>query len=112
MLEKIDLHKIILEDEEESINSNSRKIKKELLKELTIEGYDTLCDLYNDLVDYIEKHRDLLLSSCVGLKNAQQEIKNEYNTLLDYNQKNFDHLLRLLADRQKRINKKENKNEY
>ena len=112
MLEKIDLNKIIIEDEEESISSNSRKIKKELLKELTIEGYDNLCDLYNDLVDYIEKHRDLLLSSCVGLKNAQQEIKQEYNTLLDYNQKNFEKQLKQIADTQKRINKKENKNKY
>lgn len=111
MLEKVDLDKVI-NDPSFGEEEDTRKVKRDIMKSLTIQGYDELIDMYQDLTYYIEKHRDLLLSGCVGLTNAQQEIKNEYNTLLDYNQKNFDHLLRLLADRQKRINEKENKNEY
>ena len=77
------------------------------MKALTIQGYDELVDMYNDLTSYIEKHRDLLLSGCVGLTNAQQEIKKEYETLLQFNQKSFEHLEKLLTERQDLINKKE-----
>ena len=73
----------------------------------TIEGYDELVDMYGDLIYYIEKHRDLLLQGCNGLTNAQQEIKKEYETLLQFNQKSFEHLEKLLTERQKLISKKE-----
>lgn len=106
MLEKIDLEKII-NDPNYGEEEYTRKVnKRTIMKALTIQGYDELVDMYNDLTYYIEKHRDLLLSGCVGLTNAQQEIKKEYETLLDFNQKSFEHLEKLLTERQKLINKK------
>ena len=66
-----------------------------------------LVDMYGDLIYYIEKHRDFLLSGCVGLTNAQQEIKKEYETLLELNRKSFEHLEKLLTQRQNLINNKE-----
>ena len=107
MLEKIDLEKII-NDPSYGEEEDTRKVnKRNIMKALTIQGYDELVDMYNDLTYYIEKHRDLLLSGCVGLTNAQQEIKKEYETLLQFNQKSFEHLEKLLTERQKLINKKE-----
>ena len=109
MLEKIDLEKIINDPSygEEETSVNSIKVKRDIVKSLTIQGYDELVDMYNDLTYYIEKHRDLLLSGCVGLTNAQQEIKKEYETLLQFNQKSFEHLEKLLTERQDLINNKE-----
>lgn len=108
MLEKIDLEKIINDPSygEEETSVNSIKVKRDIVKSLTIQGYDELVDMYGDLTYYIEKHRDLLLSGCVGLTNAQQEIKKEYETLLQFNQKSFEHLEKLLTERQDLINNK------
>ncbi len=110
MLEKIDLEEIINDPsygEEEETSINSIKVKRDIMKSLTIQGYDELVDMYGDLIYYIEKQRDFLLSGCVGLTNAQQEIKKEYETLLQFNQKSFEHLEKLLIERQKLISKKE-----
>lgn len=106
MLEKIDLDKII-NDPSYGEEEDTRKVKRDIMKSLTIQGYDELVDMYGDLTYYIEKHRDLLLSGCVGLTNAQQEIKKEYETLLQFNQKSFEHLEKLLTERQNLINNKE-----
>ena len=107
MLEKVDLEKVI-NDPSYGEEEYTRKVnKRDIMKSLTIQGYDELIDMYNDLTYYIEKHRDLLLSGCVGLVNAQQEIKKEYETLLDFNQKSFKHLEKLLTERQNLISKKE-----
>lgn len=106
MLEKVDLEKII-NDPSYGEEEEPKRFSRDIMKSLTIQGYDELVDMYGDLIYYIEKHRDLLLSGCVGLTNAQQEIKKEYNILLDYNQKSFEHLEKLLTERQNLINKKE-----
>ena len=106
MLEKIDLEKII-NDPSYGEEEDTRKVKGDIMKSLTIQGYDELVDMYQHLTYYIEKHRDLLLSGCVGLTNAQQEIKKEYEILLQFNQKSFEHLEKLLIERQKLISKKE-----
>ena len=106
MLEKIDLEKII-NDPSYGEEEDTRKVKGDIMKSLTIQGYDELIDMYGHLIYYIEKHRDLLLSGCVGLTNAQQEIKKEYETLLELNRKSFKHLEKLLIERQNLINNKE-----
>ena len=106
MLEKIDLEKII-NDPSYGEEEEPKRFSRDIMKSLTIQGYDELVDMYNDLDYYIERHRDLLLSGCVGLTNAQQEIKKEYETLLQFNQKSFEHLEKLLTERQNLINKKE-----
>lgn len=107
MLEKIDLEKII-NDPSYGEKETKKILKKgDIMKSLTIQGYDELIDMYQHLTYYIEKQRDLLLSGCVGLQNARQEIKKEYETLLDFNQKSFEHLEKLLTERQKLISKKE-----
>lgn len=105
MLEKIDLEKII--NDPSYGEEDTKRFKGDIMKSLTIQGYDELIDMYQHLTYYIEKQRDLLLSGCVGLQNAQQEIKKEYETLLDFNQKSFEHLEKLLTERQNLINKKE-----
>ena len=105
MLEKIDLEKIINDPSYGEVE-DKRKVKRDIMKSLTIQGYDELIDMYQDLTYYIEKHRDFLLQGCVGLTNAQQEIKKEYETLLQFNQKSFEHLEKLLTERQELINKK------
>lgn len=105
MLEKIDLEKII--NDPSYGEKETKTFLRNIMKSLTIQGYDELVDMYGDLIYYIKKHRDLLLSGCVGLPNAQQEIKKEYETLLDFNQKSFEHLEKLLTERQNLINKKE-----
>ena len=104
MLEKIDLEKII---NDPSYGEEAKRFKRDIMKSLTIQGYDELVDMYGDLIYYIEKHRDFLLEGCIGLTNAQQEIKKEYETLLQFNQKSFEHLEKLLTERQNLINKKE-----
>ena len=106
MLEKIDLDKII-NDPSYGEEEDKKRFSRDIMKSLTIQGYDELVDMYGDLIYYIEKHRDLLLSGCNGLTNAQQEIKKEYETLLDFNQKSFEHLEKLLIERQNLINSKE-----
>ena len=106
MLEKIDLEKII-NDPSYGEEEDTRKVKGDIMKSLTIQGYDELVDMYGDLIYYIEKHRDLLLEGCNGLTNAQQEIKKEYETLLELNRKSFKHLEKLLIERQNLINNKE-----
>lgn len=106
MLEKIDLEKII-NDPSYGEEEEPKRFSRDIMKSLTIQGYDELVDMYGDLTYYIEKHRDLLLSGCVGLTNAQQEIKKEYETLLQFNQKSFEHLEKLLTERQDLISKKE-----
>lgn len=106
MLEKIDLEKII-NDPSYGEEEEPKRFSRDIMKSLTIQGYDELVDMYGDLTYYIEKHRDLLLSGCVGLTNAQQEIKKEYERLLQFNQKSFEHLEKLLTERQKLISKKE-----
>ena len=105
MLEKIDLEKII--NDPSYGEEEPKRFSRDIMKSLTIQGYDELVDMYGDLIYYIEKQRDLLLSGCVGLQNARQEIKKEYETLLDFNQKSFEHLEKLLTERQKLISKKE-----
>lgn len=105
MLEKIDLEKII--NDPSYGEEEPKRFSRDIMKSLTIQGYDELIDMYQDLTYYIEKHRDLLLSGCIGLTNAQQEIKKEYETLLQFNQKSFEHLEKLLTERQKLISKKE-----
>lgn len=105
MLEKIDLEKII--NDPSYGEEEPKRFSRDIVKSLTIQGYDELVDMYGDLTYYIEKHRDLLLSGCVGLTNAQQEIKKEYETLLQFNQKSFEHLEKLLTERQNLINNKE-----
>lgn len=105
MLEKIDLEKII--NDPSYGEEEPKRFSRDIMKSLTIQGYDELVDMYGDLTYYIEKHRDLLLSGCNGLTNAQQEIKKEYETLLQFNQKSFEHLEKLLTERQNLINKKE-----
>lgn len=105
MLEKIDLEKII--NDPSYGEEEPKRFSRDIMKSLTIQGYDELVDMYGDLIYYIEKHRDLLLSGCHGLTNAQQEIKKEYETLLQFNQKSFEHLEKLLTERQNLINKKE-----
>lgn len=104
MLEKIDLEKII--NDPSYGEEEPKRFSRDIMKSLTIQGYDELVDMYGDLTYYIEKHRDLLLSGCVGLTNAQQEIKKEYETLLQFNQKSFEHLEKLLTERQNLINNK------
>ena len=106
MLEKIDLEKII-NDPSFGEEEEPKRFSRDIMKSLTIQGYDELVDMYGDLIYYIEHHRDLLLQGCNGLTNAQQEIKKEYETLLDFNQKSFEHLEKLLTERQRLINKKE-----
>lgn len=105
MLEKIDLEKII--NDPSYGEEEPKRFSRDIMKSLTIQGYDELVDMYGDLTYYIEKHRDFLLSGCIGLTNAQQEIKKEYETLLQFNQKSFEHLEKLLTERQNLINKKE-----
>ena len=105
MLEKIDLEKII--NDPSYGEEETKRFSRDIMKSLTIQGYDELVDMYNDLTYYIEKHRDFLLEGCNGLTNAQQEIKKEYETLLQFNQKSFEHLEKLLTERQNLINKKE-----
>ena len=109
MLEKIDLEKIINDPSygEEETSTNSIKVKRDIMKSLTIQGYDELVDMYGDLTYYIEKKRDFLLEGCIGLTNAQQEIKRQYKLELKFNEKSFEHLVMLLTERQKLINKKE-----
>ena len=106
MLEKIDLEKII-NDPSYGEEEEPKRFSRDIMKSLTIQGYDELVDMYGHLIYYIEKQRDFLLSGCVGLVNAQQEIKKEYETLLQFNQKSFEHLEKLLTERQDLINKKE-----
>ena len=106
MLEKVDLEKVI-NDPSYGEEEEPKRFSRDIMKSLTIQGYDELVDMYGDLIYYIEKHRDLLLSGCNGLTNAQQEIKKEYETLLNFNQKSFEHLEKLLTERQNLINKKE-----
>lgn len=106
MLEKIDLEKII-NDPSYGEEEEPKRFSRDIMKSLTIQGYDELVDMYGDLTYYIEKHRDLLLSGCVGLTNAQQEIKKEYERLLQFNQKSFEHLEKLLTERQDLISRKE-----
>ena len=106
MLEKIDLEKII-NDPSYGEEEEPKRFSRDIMKSLTIQGYDELVDMYGDLTYYIEKKRDFLLEGCNGLTNAQQEIKKEYNILLDYNQKSFEHLEKLLIERQNLISKKE-----
>lgn len=109
MLEKIDLEKIIKDPSygEEETSTNSIKVKRDIMKSLTIQGYDELVDMYGDLTYYIEKKRDFLLEGCIGLTNAQQEIKRQYKLELKFNEKSFEHLVMLLTERQDLINKKE-----
>lgn len=106
MLEKIDLEKII-NDPSYGEEEDTTKVKKDNMKSLTIQGYDELVEMYCDLDYYIERQKDLLIDGCVGLPNVQQEIKKEYETLLNFNQKSFEHLEKLLTERQNLINKKE-----
>ena len=106
MLEKIDLEKII-NDPSYGEEEEPKRFSRDIMKSLTIQGYDELVDMYGDLTYYIEKKRDFLLEGCNGLTNAQQEIKKEYETLLQFNQKSFEHLEKLLIERQNLISKKE-----
>lgn len=106
MLEKIDLEKII-NDPSYGEKEDTKRFSRDIMKSLTIQGYDELVDMYNDLDYYIERQKDLLLEGCVGLPNVQQEIKKQYELALQINQKSFEHLEKLLTERQNLINKKE-----
>ena len=105
MLEKIDLEKII-NDPSYGEEEEPKRFSRDIMKSLTIQGYDELVDMYNDLDYYIERQKDFLLEGCVGLPNVQQEIKKQYELTLQLNQKSFEHLEKLLTERQKLINKK------
>ena len=106
MLEKIDLEKII-NDPSYGEEEEPKRFPRDIIKSSTIQGYDELVDMYNDLDYYIERHIDFLLEGCVGLPNVQQEIKKQYELALQINQKSFEHLEKLLIERQKLINNKE-----
>ena len=105
MLEKIDLEKII--NDPSYGEEEPKRFSRDNMKSLTIQGYDELVDMYNDLDYYIERQKDFLLEGCVGLPNVQQEIKRQYELSLKYNEKSFKHLEMLLTERQNLINKKE-----
>ena len=105
MLEKIDLEKII--NDPSYGEEEAKRFSRDIMKSLTIQGYDELVDMYNDLDYYIERQKDLLLEGCVGLPNVQQEIKKQYELALQFNQKSFEHLEKLLTERQNLINNKE-----
>lgn len=105
MLEKIDLEKII--NDPSYGEEETTKVKRDNMKSLTIQGYDELVNMCSDLDYYIERQKDLLLDGCVGLPNAQQEIKRQYELALKINQKSFEHLEKLLTERQNLINNKE-----
>lgn len=105
MLEKIDLEKII-NDPSFGEEEDTKRFPRDIMKALTIQGYDELVDMYGDLIYYIEKYRALLLSGCVGLTNARQEINKKYETLIEFNRKSFKHLEKLLIERQNLINNK------
>ena len=105
MLEKIDLEKII-NDPSFGEEEEPKRFSRDNMKSLTIQGYDELIDMYNDLDYYIERNKDFLLEGCVGLPNVQQEIKRQYELELKYNEKSFEHLVMLLTERQDLINKK------
>ena len=105
MLEKIDLEKII--NDPSYGEEEPKRFSRDIMKSLTIQGYDELFDMYIDLDYYIERQKDLLLEGCVGLPNVQQEIKKQYELALQINQKSFEHLEKLLTERQNLINKKE-----
>ena len=96
MLQKIDLDKII--NDQDGEEKDTKKVIPEYHKDLNVAGYHTLVCLYNDLTDYIEKYRDLLLKGCKGLINAQEEarqkaqeaaetLKEENNSIDEYIQK-------------------------
>ena len=106
MLEKIDLEKII-NDPSYGEEEEPKRFSRDIMKSLTIQGYDELVDMYNDLDYYIERQKDFLLEGCVGLPNVQQEIKRQYELSLKYNEKSFEHLEKLLIERQNLINDKE-----
>ena len=106
MLEKIDLEKII-NDPSYGEEEDTKRFSRDIMKSSTIQGYDELIDMYNDLDYYIERQKDFLLEGCVGLPNVQQEIKKEYELALQINQKSFEHLEKLLIERQNLINNKE-----
>lgn len=105
MLEKIDLEKII--NDPSYGEEEPKRFSRDIMKSLTIQGYDELVDMYGDLIYYIEKQKDLLLEGCVGLPNVQQEIKRQYELELKFSEKSFEHLVMLLTERQNLINKKE-----
>lgn len=106
MLEKIDLEKII-NDPSYGEEEEPKRFSRDNMKSLTIQGYDELVDMYNDLDYYIERQKDFLLEGCVGLPNVQREIKRQYELSLKFNEKSFEHLEKLLTERQNLINKKE-----
>ena len=106
MLEKIDLEKII-NDPSYGEEEDKKRFSRDIMKSLTIQGYDELVDMYGDLIYYIERQKDFLLEGCVGLPNVQQEIKRQYELELKFNEKSFEHLVMLLTERQNLINNKE-----
>ena len=106
MLEKIDLEKII-NDPSYGEEEDKKRFSRDIMKSLTIQGYDELVEMYGDLIYYIEKQKDFLLEGCVGLPNVQQEIKRQYELELKFNEKSFKHLEKLLIERQNLINNKE-----
>ena len=106
MLEKIDLEKII-NDPSYGEEEDKKRFSRDIMKSLTIQGYDELIDMYGHLTYYIERQKDFLLEGCVGLPNVQQEIKRQYELALKINQKSFEHLEKLLTERQNLINNKE-----
>ena len=106
MLEKIDLEKII-NDPSYGEEEDKKRFSRDIMKSLTVQGYDELVDMYGDLIYYIEKQKDFLLEGCVGLPNVQQEIKRQYELELKFNEKSFEHLKMLLIERQNLINNKE-----
>ena len=106
MLEKIDLEKII-NDPSYGEEEDKKRFSRDIMKSLTIQGYDELVDMYGDLTYYIERQKDFLLEGCVGLPNVQQEIKKQYELELKFNEKSFEHLVMLLTERQNLINNKE-----
>ena len=104
MLQKVDLDKIF--GPEEEIEPSKKVYERDLMKELTIQGYSELCDIFNQLVDYIDSELKMILDRTGGLKNAQQEIKNEYREWKSYFIKDFELIKKLLIERQKLINER------
>lgn len=105
MLQKVDLDKIF--GPEEEIEPSKKAYERDLMKELTIQGYGELCDIFNQLVDYIDSELKMLLDKTGGLTRAQQEIKNDYEKWKGYFIKDFEFIKRLLIERQNMVNRKE-----
>lgn len=102
MLEKVDLESIFGPEEEPS----KKVYERDLMKELTIQGYSELCIIFNQLIDYIDDELIMLLNKTTGLTKAQQDIKNDYENWKKFFIKDFELIKKLLTERQEMINER------